>query len=310
QRRGPRRAGRGSGPAPRRTRRARSRAHADRLLPGLTARRRRPDAARQPALGDVRAASGRRARSRGAPARDPDRDRGPEAPWAAGGRRDVAGPRGVRAPAGRRAGGTRRAPPAVLQPHLHEHPRPAGAPLLPGRADARGLSARAVVDQHEPRGRRPVVRGPGARRPARRPRPLARPRRARGRPRRSVRRAPQARRIRAGPGRAVNHPVWQRDACELADAVRAGELRAVAVLEAYLERIERLDPQLNAVCFLDADAARRRAAEIDDVVARGDDPGSLAGVPVGVKELASVAGWPETHASVVYADAVATVDDA
>jgi len=108
----------------------------------------------------------------------------------------------------------------------------------------------------------------------------------------------------------VNHPVWQRDACELADAVRAGELRAVAVLEAYLERIERLDPQLNAVCFLDADAARRRAAEIDDVVARGDDPGSLAGVPVGVKELASVAGWPETHASVVYADAVATVDDA
>jgi Asp-tRNA(Asn)/Glu-tRNA(Gln) amidotransferase A subunit family amidase len=110
-----------------------------------------------------------------------------------------------------------------------------------------------------------------------------------------------------GGGRAPE--IWERDAWDLADAIRAGELRATAVLDVHLERIARLDPGLNAVCFLDAAAARARAEAIDAAVARGDDPGPFAGVPIGVKELASVAGWPETHASVVYADAVANADD-
>jgi aspartyl-tRNA(Asn)/glutamyl-tRNA(Gln) amidotransferase subunit A len=110
-----------------------------------------------------------------------------------------------------------------------------------------------------------------------------------------------------GGGRAAE--IWERDAWDLADAIRAGELRAAAVLEVHLERIARLDPGLNAVCFLDAPAARTRAEAIDAAVARGEDPGPLAGVPIGVKELAAVAGWPETHASVVYADAVAGADD-
>ena len=103
--------------------------------------------------------------------------------------------------------------------------------------------------------------------------------------------------------------VWERDAFDIADAVRSGSLSAVDVLEVHLERIERLEPQLNCVCHLDAGAARARAAEIDAEVAAGRDPGTLAGVPIGVKELASVRGWPETHASVVYADHVAECDD-
>jgi len=103
--------------------------------------------------------------------------------------------------------------------------------------------------------------------------------------------------------------VWEWDACEIADAVRAGNLSAVDVLETHLTRIERLDPDLNCVCYLDPRAARARAAEIDAEIAAGRDPGPLAGVPVGVKELASVAGWPETHASVVYADHIAEGDD-
>ena len=45
--------------------------------------------------------------------------------------------------------------------------------------------------------------------------------------------------------------------------------------------------------------ARRRADEIDAAVARGDDPGLWAGVPMGVKELAQVEGWPDTHASML-----------
>jgi aspartyl-tRNA(Asn)/glutamyl-tRNA(Gln) amidotransferase subunit A len=104
--------------------------------------------------------------------------------------------------------------------------------------------------------------------------------------------------------------LWEQDAHVLADGVRSGAVSARTVLDAHLERVERLDPQLNSVCHLDVDAARTRADEIDAEIAAGGDPGPLAGVPIGVKELASVAGWPETHASLVYADEIAACDDA
>jgi aspartyl-tRNA(Asn)/glutamyl-tRNA(Gln) amidotransferase subunit A len=103
--------------------------------------------------------------------------------------------------------------------------------------------------------------------------------------------------------------LWQRDVCELADSVRAGALSAKELLEAHLERIERVDPMLNAMCHLDVDSARARADAVDAQVAAGRDPGPFAGVPMGVKELASVEGWPETEASLVYADRVAAHDD-
>ena len=102
---------------------------------------------------------------------------------------------------------------------------------------------------------------------------------------------------------------WTREAWALADAVRAGEIRAAELLEGYLARIAAIDPALNSVCFLDVDGARAAAAAVDVVVERGEDPGPLAGLPIGVKELVDVAGWPATHASLVYADVVADRDD-
>ena len=100
--------------------------------------------------------------------------------------------------------------------------------------------------------------------------------------------------------------LWERDAWELADGVRDGELRRrPRLLDAFLARIEKFDPELNAFCFLDVDGARARAAEIDAAVARGEDPGPWAGVPMGVKELVAVEGWPDTHASMVFEDDIA-----
>jgi aspartyl-tRNA(Asn)/glutamyl-tRNA(Gln) amidotransferase subunit A len=99
-----------------------------------------------------------------------------------------------------------------------------------------------------------------------------------------------------------------QDAWEIADAVRGGELHAVDVLDDHLERVEALNPSLNALCFLDLEAAHDRARDIDARVAAGEDPGALAGVPLGVKELAQVAGWPDTDASFVFEDRVAGAD--
>ena len=102
--------------------------------------------------------------------------------------------------------------------------------------------------------------------------------------------------------------LWQRDAWELADRVRAGELSATKLLELSLDRIEKLDPRLNAVWFRDPDRAFADAENVDRRVESGQDAGAFAGIPMGVKELAQVQGWPETHASVPYADAVAEFD--
>jgi len=104
--------------------------------------------------------------------------------------------------------------------------------------------------------------------------------------------------------------LFERDAWELADAVRAGDFTAKELLETHLVRIERINPALNAVCHLDLDAARARADAVDAEVAAGRDPGPLAGVPIGVKELASVEGWPETEASLVFEHRIAAHDDA
>ena len=102
--------------------------------------------------------------------------------------------------------------------------------------------------------------------------------------------------------------LWEHDAWELADRVRAGELSARNLLELSLARIERLDPRLNAVCFLDPDRAWADAERVDQRVAAGDDPGPFAGIPMGVKELAQVQGWPDTNASVPYAEAGAVAE--
>lgn len=88
-------------------------------------------------------------------------------------------------------------------------------------------------------------------------------------------------------------------ACAIADAVRRGDLSALALIESRLERIHRLNPQLN--CFTDvlAERALRTADAIDAMVAEGCDPGPLAGVPFGVKDNYDVAGRITTAGSIV-----------
>ena len=90
---------------------------------------------------------------------------------------------------------------------------------------------------------------------------------------------------------------WLGDACSLVDAFRKGERSPAEELELVLGAIER--SELNAVPFVDAYGARVAAAAAD--VRR-----PFGGVPVAVKELDNVAGWPATEASLVYKDRIAT----
>jgi amidase len=90
-------------------------------------------------------------------------------------------------------------------------------------------------------------------------------------------------------------------AVDLAAAVRGKQVSPVELADLYLERIDRLDPQLNAFCHR-ADDEVRAAAKVaaDAVVAAGsatDELPPFHGVPLPIKDLNDVAGWPTTHGS-------------
>ena len=92
----------------------------------------------------------------------------------------------------------------------------------------------------------------------------------------------------------------QETAIEIAESVRAGERKAVEVLDQCLEEVAAGNERLNAFVHLDERLARAAAEAVDAVVARGADPGPYAGVPFGVKDLDDCEGMPTSHGSLVF----------
>jgi len=90
---------------------------------------------------------------------------------------------------------------------------------------------------------------------------------------------------------------WQGDACSLVDAFRRGERTPVEELEATYATIDA--SELNAFSYTPRDEAMAAAARADVSLPFG-------GVPIGVKELDNVEGWPDTDACVVFQDSVGT----
>ena len=88
---------------------------------------------------------------------------------------------------------------------------------------------------------------------------------------------------------------------ELAEAVRRGETSAVEQTREALARISA-DDAFNAFIAVDEDLALASAAAVDATIARGEDPGPLAGVPFGVKDLEDCAGFTTSHGSLLHRD--------
>lgn len=87
---------------------------------------------------------------------------------------------------------------------------------------------------------------------------------------------------------------------ELAGQVRSRQVSARELVTAALEEIEVRNPIINAFVAVDADAALDAADDLDRRLAAGEDPGPLAGIPIGVKDLEDAAGFETTHGSLVY----------
>jgi len=86
-------------------------------------------------------------------------------------------------------------------------------------------------------------------------------------------------------------------AVSIAEAVRRGSMTARQALAEAYERLDRLNGPINAFIRTDREAAEAEADAVDAQIARGEDPGLLAGVPIGVKDLEPCRGYPLTQGS-------------
>ncbi|MDO5740895.1 MAG: Asp-tRNA(Asn)/Glu-tRNA(Gln) amidotransferase subunit GatA [Ornithinimicrobium sp.] len=86
-------------------------------------------------------------------------------------------------------------------------------------------------------------------------------------------------------------------AVAMADALADGQITSVELTQAHLDRIERLNPALNAFLLVDAVGALATAADVDARRAAGEDLPRLAGVPIAVKDIACTQGLATTAGS-------------
>jgi amidase len=101
-------------------------------------------------------------------------------------------------------------------------------------------------------------------------------------------------------------------AVELAAAIRRKEVSPVEVADCYLDRMDELNPRLNAFCHRSDDGVRDAASAAADAIVRAASPDDLPpfhGVPLPIKDLLDVAGWPTTHGSAGASHAAASLSD-
>jgi amidase len=97
----------------------------------------------------------------------------------------------------------------------------------------------------------------------------------------------------------VSQDLLFRPASELATLVHTGQVSSTELVAAALDRIDQLQPTLNAFVHIDPDGALEAAAGIDR-----DDPRPFAGVPIAMKDTTAVRGMPYTMGSDLFGDFV------
>jgi amidase len=100
--------------------------------------------------------------------------------------------------------------------------------------------------------------------------------------------------------------LWRLSASEVSRLVRARKVSAREVSDAALERLDSVNPRINAIVDCRPDLVRQQADRVDSIVARGTNPGPLAGVPVTVKINTDQGGFATTNGSRLQENLLAT----
>jgi len=102
--------------------------------------------------------------------------------------------------------------------------------------------------------------------------------------------------------------LWRWSACELASAIRAGQIRSREAVESCLTRLREVNPQINAVVDVLHDEALADAERADAATMRHDPLGPLHGVPVTIKINVDCAGRATTNGVAAFKDRIASAD--
>lgn len=94
----------------------------------------------------------------------------------------------------------------------------------------------------------------------------------------------------------------KKSALELADMLATGQITSVELTTACLDRIEALNPKINAFLFIDREGALKTAAEVDAKRQAGEELHRLAGIPIALKDNMVTRGIPTTCASKILGD--------
>ena len=102
--------------------------------------------------------------------------------------------------------------------------------------------------------------------------------------------------------------IWRLSASEVAQHIAQRKFSAVEAAQAALARLDAVNPRLNAVVDWRPDEVLQRADAIDAALARGEDPGPLAGVPITVKVNIDQAGFATTNGVTLQKDRIAATN--
>ena len=107
----------------------------------------------------------------------------------------------------------------------------------------------------------------------------------------------------------TDNEICRSDAVTIASLVKSKKVSATEVAKAALRRMETLEPHIHAFCTPTPEVALAAAGAVDAKVAAGEDPGPLAGVPIGIKDLVATKDILTVMGSPWYRDFVPDEDD-
>src|SRR3984893_16378162 len=95
---------------------------------------------------------------------------------------------------------------------------------------------------------------------------------------------------------------------ETIERLKKKEISAIELVKTHLERLEALQPQLNAFVHVDGESAMARARAMESAILRGQPLGTLAGIPLSMKSNIDVAGWPCPAGSLLRKDYIPSIN--
>jgi len=98
-------------------------------------------------------------------------------------------------------------------------------------------------------------------------------------------------------------------AYDIREKIKTQELTSLEITEIIIERIEKVNPKINAYCTPTFDLARKMAKSADDSVRNGEKLGLLNGIPTSIKDLMQTKGIRTTYGSKLYEDFIPEQDD-